>query len=127
MIFIDTPGIHKPKGLLNEYMVKTAKDACEEVDIVLFVAEADRQPGEAEEEITGFIRGLKNNKIFLVINKIDLVKKDTLLPLMNKYSSMYSFAEIIPVSSLKGANLPDLMKAIIDNLPEGPQYYPKTR
>ncbi len=124
MIFLDTPGLHKPKGRLNEYMVKVAKEACSEVDIVLFMAEADKNPGEAEKEIIEFLKGLRT-KVFLVINKIDLVQKDALLPLINKYSSIYDFAEIIPVSSLKGKNLPDLRKTIIDYLPEGPQYYPE--
>ncbi|MGC2424177.1 MAG: GTPase Era [Nitrospirota bacterium] len=124
VIFLDTPGLHKPKGRLNEYMVKVAKDACAEVDIVLFMAEADKNPGEAEREIIDFLKGLKT-KVFLVINKIDLVQKDALLPLINKYYSIYDFAEIIPVSSLKGKNLPDLRKTIIDYLPEGPQYYPE--
>ncbi len=124
VIFLDTPGLHKPKGRLNEYMVKVAKEACSEVDIVLFMAEADKNPGEAEKEIIEFLKGLKT-KVFLVINKIDLVQKDALLPLINKYSSIYDFAEIIPVSSLKGKNLPDLRKTIIDYLPEGPQYYPE--
>ena len=124
VIFLDTPGLHKPKGRLNEYMVKVAKDACSEVDIVLFMAEADKNPGEAEKEIIEFLKGLRT-KVFLVINKIDLVPKDALLPLINKYSSIYDFAEIIPVSSLKGKNLPDLRKTIIDYLPEGPQYYPE--
>jgi GTP-binding protein Era len=124
VIFLDTPGLHKPKGRLNEYMVKVAKDACAEVDIVLFMAEADKNPGEAEKEIIEFLKGLRT-KVFLVINKIDLVPKDALLPLINKYSSIYNFAEIVPVSSLKGKNLPDLRKTIIDYLPEGPQYYPE--
>jgi GTPase len=124
VIFLDTPGLHRPKGRLNEYMVKVAKDACAEVDIVLFMAEADKNPGEAEEEIIEFLKGLKT-KVFLVINKIDLVQKDTLLPLINKYSSIYNFAEIIPVSSLKEKNLPELKMTIIDYLPEGPQYYPE--
>jgi GTPase len=124
VIFLDTPGLHRPKGRLNEYMVKVAKDACSEVDIVLFMAEADKTPGGAEGEIIEFLKGLKT-KVFLVINKIDLVPKDALLPLIDKYSSMYGFAEIIPVSSLKGKSLPELKKTIIDYLPEGPQYYPE--
>jgi GTP-binding protein Era len=124
VIFLDTPGLHRPKGRLNEYMVKVAKEACAEVDIVLFMAEADKNPGEAEGEIIEFLKGLRT-KVFLVINKIDLVQRDALLPLIDKYSSMYDFAEIIPVSSLKGKNLPDLRKTIIDYLPEGPQYYPE--
>ncbi len=124
VIFLDTPGLHRPKGLLNEYMVNTAKEACEEVDLVLFMVEADKSRGEDEREIIEFLKGLKT-KVFLVINKTDLVRKDSLLPLINKYSSIYNFREIIPVSSLKGENVSDLKDTIIGYLPEGPQYYPE--
>ncbi len=124
VIFLDTPGLHRPKGLLNEYMVNTAKEACEEVDIILFMVEADRNPGADEKEIIEFLKGLKT-KVFLVINKIDIVRRDSLLSLINKYSSMYNFSEIIPVSSLKGENVSDLKDTIIGCLPEGPQYYPE--
>ena len=124
VIFLDTPGLHEPKGLLNEYMVNVAREACGEVDLVLFMVEAGRNPGEDEREIVEFLKGLKT-RVFLVINKIDLVRKDSLLPLINKYSSMHDFSEIIPVSSLKGENVADLEKTIIEYLPEGPQYYPE--
>ena len=124
VIFLDTPGLHRPRGLLNEYMVKTAKEACEEVDIVLFMVEANRNPGEDENEIIEFLKGF-DTKVFLVINKTDLVRRDSLLPLIDKYSSMYNFSEIIPVSSLRGENVADLKKTIVDYLPDGPQYYPE--
>lgn len=123
VIFIDTPGLHKPKGLLNEYMVKVARDACEEVDLVLFMVEADKDPVKGGEDITGFIRGLET-KVFLVINKIDLVEKGTLLPLIDRYFKTYAFAEAIPVSSLKRDNLDDLRQTILKYLPAGPKYFP---
>ncbi|HLB25995.1 MAG TPA: GTPase Era [Nitrospirota bacterium] len=123
VVFLDTPGIHRPKGLLNEYMVKAAKNACEEVDLVLLMVEAGRRPAPGEEEILDFVKGL-GTKVFLVINKIDLVEKAALLPLIERYSSMNIFAEVIPVSSLKDVNLGDLQTTIIGYLPEGPKYFP---
>ncbi len=125
VVFLDTPGIHKPKGLLNEYMVKAAKDACEEVDLILFMVEADKpSPGEIEKLVIDFLMGLKT-KVFLVINKVDLVEKQVLLPLIEKYTSLFQFAEVVPVSAAKRKNLDDLIGTIINELPEGPKYFPE--
>ena len=124
VIFIDTPGIHKPKGMLNEYMVKSARDACNEVDLILFMVEADKKPSAGEKDILEFLKGLKT-PVFLVINKVDLVAKDKLLPLIQGYSTMHDFAEVVPISSLKGTNLEDLKKTVLDHLPEGPKYFPE--
>jgi GTP-binding protein Era len=124
VVFLDTPGIHRPKGLLNEYMVKAAKEACKEVDLIIFMVEANSKPGPMEEEIVELIKGLKT-KTFLVINKIDLVEKPKILPVIERYASMYGFDEVIPVSSLKGENLEDLKATIIKNMPAGPQYFPE--
>jgi GTP-binding protein Era len=124
VIFIDTPGLHRPKGLLNEYMVRVAREACEEVDLVLFMVEAEKGPGKADDEIMKFIKGLKT-RVFMVINKIDLVEKGALLPLIERYSKAHDFAEVIPVSSLKKVNLDDLKESILKYLPEGPRYFPE--
>lgn len=124
VIFWDTPGIHTHKGLLNDYMVKAAKAACEEVDLVVFMVEAARPMATGEAEIIEFIKGLRT-RVFLVINKVDLVKKDSLLSVMDSYSKTGLFAEIIPVSSLTGENLGDLEKTIVESLPEGPRYFPE--
>ncbi|MBI5694864.1 MAG: GTPase Era [Nitrospirae bacterium] len=124
VVFWDTPGIHKHKGLLNDFMVKAAKTACEEVDLVVFMVEANKPMAPGENEIMEFIKGLKT-RIFLVINKVDLVKKEDLLPVMDRYAKTGLFAEVIPVSSLKGDNLEALQKTITDFLPEGPQYFPE--
>jgi len=123
-IFLDTPGIHEHKGLLNQYMTKVAKDACAEVDLILFMVEADKEPTADDAEILRFLKGLKT-KVFLVINKVDLVKRENVLPLMEKYSGMHGFAEIVPVSSLRKDNVDHLLATVIDNLPEGPRYYPE--
>ena len=124
VVFLDTPGIHRPKGLLNEYMVKAAKEACKEVDLIIFMVEANSKPGPMEEEIVEMLKMLKT-KTFLVINKIDLIEKPKILPVIEKYAGMYSFDEVIPVSSLNGENLDDLKATILKNIPEGPQYFPE--
>ena len=124
VVFLDTPGIHRPKGLLNEYMVKAAKEACKEVDLIIFIVEANSKPGPMEEEIVELLKGLKT-KTFLVINKIDLVEKPKILSVIEKYAGMYGFDEVIPVSSLNGENLDDLKATIIKNIPAGPQYFPE--
>lgn len=124
VIFLDTPGIHRHKGRLNEYMAKVARDACGEVDLILFMVEANVLPGPEDADILEFIRGL-GTKLFLVINKVDLVPRETVLPIIEHYAKTGAFSEIIPVSSLKRENLDDLMASITAYLPEGPKYYPE--
>lgn len=124
IVFIDTPGIHRHKGLLNEFMVKTARDACSEVDLILFMVEADRPPSGEDTDILEFLKGL-GTRVFLVINKVDIVKKEKVLPLIEQYSAMHSFEEIIPVSALKSENVEELKSAIVGCMPEGPKYYPE--
>jgi len=123
VVFLDTPGIHKHKGLLNDYMVKAAKDACEEVDLILFMVEAGRPFGPDEDDILKFIGGLKTT-VFLVINKVDTIDKQTLLPIIARYAAAFPFAELIPVSALKKENVDDLQETILAHLPEGPKYFP---
>ena len=123
-VFIDTPGIHNPHSKLGEYMVKVAENSLNEVDAILFVVQADEDPGPIEEKI---IEQLKTTKtpVILVINKIDLIKKDKILALILKYSAMFSFHTIVPISALNK----DGTNAIIDEvkklLPEGPKFYPE--
>jgi len=124
VVFIDTPGIHRHKGLLNEFMVKTARDACSEVDLILFMVEAGKSPSEEDIDILEFLKGL-GTKVFLVINKVDIVKKETVLPLIGQYTAMHGFEEIIPVSALKSENVENLKAAIVGCMPEGPMYYPE--
>jgi GTP-binding protein Era len=123
VVFLDTPGIHKAKARLNEFMVKAAKDSCEGVDLILFMVEADKPAAPGEDEIIEFIKGL-GTKAFVVINKIDLVQKEDLLPLIARYAEIGRFIEVIPVSSLYSANLDDLVGTVIKHLPEGPKYFP---
>lgn len=124
VVFLDTPGIHRHKGRLNEYMAKVARDACAEVDLILFMVEANAKPGPEDAGILEFVRGL-GTRLFLVINKVDLVPRESVLPVIEHYAKTGAFAEIIPVSSLKSENLDDLMASITASLPEGPKYYPE--
>jgi len=122
IIFIDTPGIHKPKHKLGEAMVKTALEALNEVDIILFMVE----PHSPEKEDLSVIEMLKKvrSPVFLLINKIDTIKKTDLLPLIDHFKNLYSFQEIIPLSALKQDGMSMLMKRIYDSMPSGPKYYP---
>lgn len=123
VIFIDTPGIHKPKHKLGDFMVKMAQTTLKEVDIVLFMVNAVEGFGRGEEFI---IEKLKETKqpVFLVINKIDQVHPEQLLELIDQYRKLHDFAEIVPISALDGNNVESLIGTIKKYLPEGPQYYP---
>ncbi len=124
MVFIDTPGIHKPKNRLNEIMVKTAVDTLKEVDVVAFLVEAGDSAGGRDRYIIDTFLNNVRVPVVLVINKIDLVRKENLLPLIGEYNHIRKFAEIIPVSALKGDNVEHLLDVIEGYLPEGPKYYP---
>lgn len=123
IVFIDTPGIHKPKHKLGDFMMKVAQNTLKEVDLVLFMINAKEGLGKGDEFI---IEKLKetNTPVYLVINKIDEVHPDDLLPVMETYKSLFPFKEIIPISALQGNNVETLLAQIKQFLPEGPQYYP---
>ncbi|MBE2912094.1 MULTISPECIES: GTPase Era [Anoxybacillus] len=123
IIFIDTPGIHKPKHKLGDFMVKVAQSALQEVDLILFMVNAVEGLGRGDEFIIERLKQVQT-PVFLVINKIDEVHPDDLLPLIEQYRSLHSFAEVIPISALQGNNVETLLQQIKNYLPEGPQYYP---
>jgi GTP-binding protein Era len=123
IIFLDTPGIHKPKSKLGEYLVKTAQNALDEVDLVLFLVDASEGLGPGDHYITEHLKGIKT-PVFLVINKIDQVHPDDLLPLIDQYRQLHDFAEFVPISALQGNNTSTLVRLIFERLPEGPAYYP---
>jgi GTP-binding protein Era len=122
VIFLDTPGIHKAKNKLGEYMVNVAERTMSEVDLVLWLVEPSTFIGAGEQHIAEQLRKVKT-PIFLVINKMDLVKKEQLLTFIAAYKDICNFAEIIPVSALKGENTKVLVEEIYKYMPEGPQYY----
>ena len=123
MIFIDTPGIHKPKHKLGEFMMKIATNTLKEVDFILFMINADEGFGRGDEFIIEKLKGV-TTPVFLVINKIDQVEPDQLLPMIEQYQSHYDFEEIVPISALEGNNIERLLDQIKMQLQEGPQYYP---
>ncbi|MEN6331084.1 MAG: GTPase Era [Smithella sp.] len=122
LIFLDTPGIHKATTPMNRVMVKTARDTFGDADILLMLVDAH---SNVHPQDMFLIEGLAEIKIpvFLVINKIDLVDKQMLLPLIDKFRTLYNYKEIIPVSAVKGDGIDDLLETIKNNLPEGPQYF----
>ncbi|PGS48329.1 GTPase Era [Bacillus sp. AFS041924] len=123
IIFIDTPGIHKPKHKLGDFMVKVAQDSIKDVDATLFMVNANEGFGRGDEFIIEKLQGSRS-PVILVINKIDTIHPDELFDLINKYKDLYHFAEIVPISALQGNNVDRLLKVIKTYLPEGPQYYP---
>ena len=123
MVFLDTPGIHKPKHMLGERLVQVALGSLNEVDAVLVLVEAQHPPGPGDNYLIKRLAGV-TAKVALVINKIDLVKREELLPQMEAYGKLYPFADLIPVSAKTGENTATLLETITAYLPEGPQYYP---
>ncbi len=122
-IFIDTPGIHKPKHKLGEFMLKVSRNALKEVDIIMFMVNAEQKIGKGDEFIIEMLEG-NQTPVFLVINKIDQVHPDELAGIIDSYKDKFNFAEIIPISALQGNNVDSLLATIEKYLPEGPQYYP---
>lgn len=123
IVFIDTPGIHKPHSRLGDFMVESALSTLNEVDAVLFMVNATQKRGRGDDFI---IERLKNVKkpIYLVINKTDQIHPDKLLQIMDDYRNTLDYAEVFPISALEGNNCPELIESLVNTLPEGPQYYP---
>jgi len=124
VIFIDTPGVHKPKHRLGEYMVDITSRALREVDVILYVVDASVSPGSGEDYIINTLVNIET-PVFLVPNKIDLVNESQVLELIQQLATKMNFAEVIPVSAAKKGNLDRLMEVLFSYLPEGPLYYPE--
>lgn len=122
IVFLDTPGIHKAKNKLGEYMVSVAERTLKEVDVILWLVEPTTFIGAGERHIAEQLSRVKT-PVILVINKIDTVKKEEVLSFIAAYKDLLQFAEIIPVSALKEINLEDVRSSIFKYLPEGPQFY----
>jgi GTP-binding protein Era len=123
IVFIDTPGIHRAKSLLNRYMVDEALASLREVDVILFLVEAD-QPVGSQESLVLEVLGGATAPVILVLNKIDLVPKESLLERIADYARLYPFKEIVPVSALSGDGVGSLVMCVEQYLPEGPVYFP---
>lgn len=122
IVFLDTPGIHKAKNKLGEYMVNVAERTLNEVDAVLWLVEPSNFIGAGEQHIVEQLKRVKT-PVILVINKVDMVDKEKILEYIDTYRKVYDFAEIIPVSALREINLDDIIDSIFKYLPYGPQFY----
>jgi GTP-binding protein Era len=123
IVFLDTPGIHKPQSKLGDYMMKVAESTFREVDAILFLVDVVDGIGGGDRYIIEQLQNVKT-PVILVLNKIDQVHPETLLPIIEKYSKLYDFAEIIPISARNGNNVTTLLEQTAKYLSEGPQYYP---
>ena len=122
IVFVDTPGIHKAKNKLGEYMVNVAEKTLNDVDVVLWLVEPTTFIGAGEQHIAKQLQRVKT-PVILVINKVDSVKREEILPAIAAYKDIYDFADIVPVSARSGDNTDELLRVIMKYLPYGPQFY----
>jgi GTP-binding protein Era len=123
IVCMDTPGIHKPFSRLNEAMMSYVRQALAERDVAVLIVDASEPFGRGDEFAVSLLKEYAPRTI-LALNKIDVIKKPSLLPLIDRYSKLYDFEEIFPISALRGEGLPELMAALVERLPEGPEYFP---
>jgi len=123
IVFVDTPGVHRPASRLGEKMMDAVREALEGIDLVLVVVDASRAPNEEDEQAVALARAFAGPS-FLLLNKIDRIAKPALLPLLERFRRLHDFAEFIPLAALRGENVRLLEEKIIERLPEGPVYFP---
>jgi GTP-binding protein Era len=123
VVFVDTPGIHRPLHRMNVRMLDVAKDAMHEVDVLGLVVDVSEAPGHGDQFVLDLVKK-SEAPVFLLLNKIDLIKKQKLLPIIERFQAMGDFAEIIPISAFTGVNIDRLEQVIIERLPEGEPMYP---
>ncbi|WP_297021759.1 GTPase Era [uncultured Dialister sp.] len=123
VVFLDTPGMHKPQSKLGEAIRQSTIDALDEVDLIVFLCACDDPLGAGDRYILSLLKDRKV-PVILALSKTDLIPKDQVLKKIIQYSKIYNFAEIIPLSAKSGENLDELMKSIVKYLPEGPKYFP---
>ncbi|MCM3633230.1 MULTISPECIES: GTPase Era [Paenibacillus] len=123
IVFLDTPGIHKPNSKLGNYMMKSAESALKEVEAVLFLIDGSEDIGGGDRYIIEQLGRVKT-PVFLVVNKIDKIDPEAVLNKIVQYKDLYPFAEVVPISAMNGNNVTTLLEQISKYLPEGPQYYP---
>lgn len=123
IVFLDTPGIHKPQSKLGEHMMKVAESSLSEVDAILFLIDVVEGLGGGDRFIIENLKKVKT-PVILVMNKIDQVQPEAILPVITAYKDLYDFAEIVPISAIQGNNVNTLLDQVAKYLPEGPQYYP---
>ena len=123
-VFIDTPGVHKPKFRLGERMMEAVRDSLSGCDLILYLSDVTDDFGPGEEYILRLLSELRT-PVFLVLNKVDAVEKNTLLPRIALFAEKYDFDQVFPCSALTGENVDELLQAVKEALPEGPRYYPE--
>jgi GTP-binding protein Era len=124
LIFVDTPGLARPRSVLNRHMMQAVREAYQHVDLILLVTDVGGPEQIANDEfILQQLQDVKTS-LFLVINKIDLIDHRHILPVIEAYQQRFPFAEYVPISALNGVNLDELMRTIVKYLPEGPRYFP---
>ena len=121
-VFLDTPGVHKPKHKLGEYMNKTAGSIVGDVDVIFYLVDASVELGGGDEYISRFLKDC-GCPVFLILNKTDLLEPKQVLLSIEQYKNLLDFAEVVPVSALKGDNVTELLQVLVKYLPEGPLYY----
>ncbi|HWZ42038.1 MAG TPA: GTPase Era [Candidatus Saccharimonadales bacterium] len=124
IVFIDTPGVHKADSKLNRKMMSEIYGALDSRDLVLLIVDACEKPGHSDQQVLDMIKKT-GGPVFLLLNKIDRLRKEALLPLIEAYSKLHQFQEIIPISAIKGEGLEVLLDKSIRALPEGPRYFPQ--
>jgi GTPase len=124
IVFLDTPGIHKPNSKLGNYMLKAAESAFNEVDAILFLTDVTEPIGGGDRYIMEQLKKVQDTPVFLVLNKIDKIHPDQMLPVIDKFRKQMNFTEIVPVSALQGNNVNSLLEQVSKYLSEGPMYYP---
>jgi GTPase len=124
IVFLDTPGVHKPVYRMNERMMKSVRDSMADVDLILLIVDASVPFGRGDDFTLQLLKPVAKKKL-LLLNKIDVIEKKTLLPLMERYSKAGNFEEIMPISALTGENVATLIAEIMKHLPEGPMFYPQ--
>lgn len=123
IVFIDTPGIHKPQNKLGDFMMESALSALKEVDAVLFMVNATEHRGAGDNFIIDHLKTVEK-PIYLLINKIDEISPDDIMPIIEQYKNALPFKDVYPISALQGNNVPELIETLVKTLPNGPQYYP---
>lgn len=124
VVFLDTPGIHRPHHRLGQYMVDIAESAMRDVDLIVLLVDVSQSANAADDEIVERVKQTQN-PVLLVLNKIDAIPKEKLLAMIDRYRVLASFIDIIPISARTGEQVEDLVKVIFDHLPTGPFYYPE--
>ena len=124
IVFLDTPGVHKPLHKLGEYMANTVENTLREVDAILFVVDVTEKFGAGERFIIDHLKATKR-PVILIINKIDRVKNEDILPIIANYAAQYDFAGVVPVSAKNKLNLDHILSEVKKYIPEGPEYYPE--